>query len=161
MAIIKHFPKKVEILDKRNPDGGYYEAVCDVCERTYYPSSSKSKYCSSSCTQRGYRARKLEGKVKTRTKKAVKKVVKKPIVKAEKKPKITPPKTIKIVKKPSYKYYRTINSWELILENWLNKDLITVEEYSDYRINLDNMKEGDKIIIKDITVCFLDGKYCN
>ena len=60
MAILKHFPKKVEVLDRRSKDGGYYEAKCDVCEVIYYPASVRSKYCSNRCSLIAYRKRKKD-----------------------------------------------------------------------------------------------------
>ena len=55
MAIVKYIPKKKEVIDRRNPDGGYYEAECEECGNIFYPKRSSAKYCSRSCTVMAYR----------------------------------------------------------------------------------------------------------
>ena len=54
MAILNYIPKKTTVLDKRDADGGYYEAVCDNCGRTFYPKSSKAKFCCTDCRNKDY-----------------------------------------------------------------------------------------------------------
>lgn len=64
MAILKHIPKKTQIVDHRNSEGGYFVAICDVCGREYYPKRSTSKYCSASCGMTAYRTKVSEKTVK-------------------------------------------------------------------------------------------------
>ena len=66
MAIISEVPKITPIIDRRNSQGGYYIAECDICGRTYYPARKSSKYCSSQCAMKAYRKRKENGEVKER-----------------------------------------------------------------------------------------------
>jgi len=70
MAILKYIPAKTKIIDKRNPDGGYYEATCEVCGTTFYPARASAKYCTSKCRLNHYRTLKVEqlangGKIET------------------------------------------------------------------------------------------------
>lgn len=60
MGIQKYIPKKKNIIDRRTPDGGYYEAVCDDCGTVFYPKRSNARYCSHSCTVAAMRKRNLE-----------------------------------------------------------------------------------------------------
>ena len=55
MAIVRYIPKKKEVIDRRNADGGYYEAECEECGNLFYPKRSSAKYCSRSCTVMAYR----------------------------------------------------------------------------------------------------------
>jgi len=64
MAILKYIPKKTQIVDHRNSEGGYFVAICDVCGREYYPKRSTSKYCSASCGMTAYRTKVSEKTVK-------------------------------------------------------------------------------------------------
>jgi len=66
MAIKRFVPKKVEIIDRRTSEGGYYVAECEVCSREYYPKRSNSKYCSHTCLIRAYRERLKNGEVNHR-----------------------------------------------------------------------------------------------
>jgi|TARA_B110000259_G_C13986565_1_gene390691 hypothetical protein len=59
MGVLKYIPKRKEILDRRSVDGGYYEAECDVCGTTFYPSRSNAKYCSRSCNLILWRQKKV------------------------------------------------------------------------------------------------------
>lgn len=70
MAIIKYVPKKTTVRDRRNDQGGYYEATCEECGSLFYP-AKMAKYCSQLCTQRAYNKRKRAGLVNTRQPKAV------------------------------------------------------------------------------------------
>jgi len=65
MAIIKYIPKKVQIIDRRSEDGGYYVAECEneSCGREFYPKRNNAKYCSYTCNQMVWRSRQ-GGKVK-------------------------------------------------------------------------------------------------
>jgi uncharacterized Zn finger protein (UPF0148 family) len=54
MAIVNYIPKKIAVLDKRNANGGYYEAVCDNCGRTFFPKSRKARFCCSDCRNNNY-----------------------------------------------------------------------------------------------------------
>ena len=59
MPIVSYVPRESAIRDRRKPDGGYYNAKCDVCGREFYPSRSNAKYCSQVCSQMAYRKRLL------------------------------------------------------------------------------------------------------
>jgi len=69
MAILKYFPKKYSIIDRRNSEGGYYEAECEECGTIFYPKKSNAKYCGHGCMVMAYRKRKENT---TSTKKVVK-----------------------------------------------------------------------------------------
>ena len=49
MAIVKYIPRKRDIVDRRNPKGGYYEMTCDSCGTTFYPTRDNAKYCCRAC----------------------------------------------------------------------------------------------------------------
>ena len=67
MALKRHIPKKVEIIDRRSKDGGYYIAECDECGIEFYPVSSRAMYCSNRCALRAYRKRNKEEIIIKRT----------------------------------------------------------------------------------------------
>ncbi len=60
MAIKNYTPPKVEIIDNRNVNGGFYEATCDSCGRTYFPKRVTSKYCTPRCSVFAHRKAKAE-----------------------------------------------------------------------------------------------------
>lgn len=70
MAIIKYVPKQTTIRDRRSEKGGYYEATCEECGKTFYPAKI-AKYCSQLCTQRAYIKRKRAGDVQPRQKRLI------------------------------------------------------------------------------------------
>lgn len=49
MAILRYVPPTKKIVDNRKPEGGYYEAECEVCGTKYYPERSNAKYCTPNC----------------------------------------------------------------------------------------------------------------
>lgn len=49
MPILKYVPPTKKILDHRNPEGGYYEAECEICGTKFYPKRSTGKYCNPNC----------------------------------------------------------------------------------------------------------------
>lgn len=49
MGMIKYIPPTKKIIDHRNADGGYYEAICECCGTQFYPKKSNAKYCSYNC----------------------------------------------------------------------------------------------------------------
>lgn len=49
MAILKYVPPTKKIIDNRKPEGGYYEAECEVCGTKFYPERSNAKYCTPNC----------------------------------------------------------------------------------------------------------------
>jgi hypothetical protein len=49
MAILKYIPPTKKIVDNRNPNGGFYEAKCEVCGTDFYPTRSSAKYCTPNC----------------------------------------------------------------------------------------------------------------
>lgn len=50
MAILNYVPPKKKIIDHRSPEGGYYNAKCEVCGTEFYPKRSNAKYCSPNCS---------------------------------------------------------------------------------------------------------------
>jgi len=63
MAITKFIPEKKKIRDNRNPEGGFYEAVCDSCGTVFYPKRANAKYCNSKCAQNSFRAKIAAGEI--------------------------------------------------------------------------------------------------
>lgn len=55
MAILKYVPPTKKIIDKRSPDGGYYEAECEICGTKFYPERSNAKYCNPNCGLQAHR----------------------------------------------------------------------------------------------------------
>lgn len=49
MSIKSYVPPKKNIIDHRTTEGGYYNAICDVCGTEFFPKRSNAKYCSSNC----------------------------------------------------------------------------------------------------------------
>lgn len=49
MAITRYVPPIKKIIDNRKPEGGYYEADCEVCGTKFYPERSNAKYCTPNC----------------------------------------------------------------------------------------------------------------
>jgi len=84
MAILRYVPPKRKIIDHSNENGGYYEAICEACNTTFYPKRVNAKYCCSSCRLDSHRKSKAEilasgGTVKTpKTPKTLKDTVKAP-----------------------------------------------------------------------------------
>ncbi len=60
MAIKKYTPPTWQIIDNRNPNGGFYEATCDSCGTIYYPKRITSKYCTPKCSLDHFRKSKAE-----------------------------------------------------------------------------------------------------
>lgn len=60
MAIKKYTPPKRQIIDNRNPNGGFYEATCDSCGTIYYPKRITSRYCTPKCSLDHFRKSKAE-----------------------------------------------------------------------------------------------------
>jgi hypothetical protein len=71
MAILRYVPPTKKIIDNRKPEGGYYEAECEVCGTKFYPERSNAKYCTSNCGLIAHRTAVANGTV-------TKKVVSKP-----------------------------------------------------------------------------------
>ncbi len=72
MAILKYVPPTKKIIDNRNPEGGYYEAKCEICNTLFYPQRSNAKYCTPNCGLIAHRQAVANGT-------AQRKIVKKPI----------------------------------------------------------------------------------
>jgi len=60
MAIIRYEPPKRKIIDHRNDNGGYYVAICEACNTTFYPRRVNAKYCCSNCRLDSHRKSKAE-----------------------------------------------------------------------------------------------------
>jgi len=60
MAIIRYEPPKRKIIDHRNDNGGYYVAICEACNTTFYPKRVNAKYCCSNCRLDSHRKSKAE-----------------------------------------------------------------------------------------------------
>mgnify|MGYP001614095094 FL=1 len=73
MPILKYVPPVMEITDNRSADGGYYEAICDICGTMFYPVRSNARYCCNRCINVDYRKRLVSGEVKKKGGAAVKK----------------------------------------------------------------------------------------
>jgi hypothetical protein len=56
MPILKYVPPTKKILDHRNPEGGYYEAECEICGTKFYPKRSTGKFCNPNCRLIAHRA---------------------------------------------------------------------------------------------------------
>jgi len=69
MAILKYIPPIKDIIDNRNDKGDYYEALCDVCGKKFYPKRASAKYCNSNCKQIQHRIDLAAGKITKEIKK--------------------------------------------------------------------------------------------
>ena len=73
MSIKSYVPPKKNIIDHRTTEGGYYNAICDVCGTEFFPKRSNAKYCSSNCGIVAHRTAIANGdnkrKIKTSNKK--------------------------------------------------------------------------------------------
>ncbi len=56
MPITNYVPPTKKILDHRNPEGGYYEAECEICGTKFYPKRSTGRYCNPNCRLIAHRA---------------------------------------------------------------------------------------------------------
>ena len=61
MPIESYVPPKQEIIDHRNPNGGFYNAICDVCGTRYYPRRANARYCTPHCAQTAWHKRERAG----------------------------------------------------------------------------------------------------
>lgn len=73
MAILKYVPPVKKIIDNRKPEGGYYEAECEICGTIFYPERSNAKYCTPNCGLIAHRKAKADilasgGKIETKNK---------------------------------------------------------------------------------------------
>lgn len=73
MAILKYVPPTKRIIDNRKPEGGYYEAECEVCGTTFYPERSNAKYCTPNCGLIAHRIAVANGTAEKRPTSKVKK----------------------------------------------------------------------------------------
>jgi hypothetical protein len=160
MAILKYFPRKIKIKDNRNPDGGYFEAQCDVCGTTYYPKRNSSKYCSNVCAQRAHRKR-TEEEVKQKTEKAKKPKEGKPVAKKTEAvtSKIMTPEQFK--EKNGFKFVRTYKQWSEVIDHWEQYGKIDKTTASQYHSELAKIQQKGKITIGNITVVYYDGYLYN
>ena len=73
MSIKSYVPPKKNIIDHRTAEGGYYNAICDVCGTEFFPKRSNARYCSSNCGIVAHRTAIANGdvlkKIKTSNKK--------------------------------------------------------------------------------------------
>lgn len=69
MGILKYIPPIKEIIDNRNDKGDYYEALCDVCGKKFYPKRASAKYCNANCKQIQHRIDLAAGKITKEIKK--------------------------------------------------------------------------------------------
>lgn len=133
MAILKYIPPIKEIIDNRNDKGDYYEAICDVCGKKFYPKRASAKYCNSNCKQIQHRIDLAAGKIT--------KEIKKPS-NENLNPDILSIKGAKMVYKYLQEIYNTRGDRVVILENL--KDLEIGEQF----------EYGDKIITRISTLKF-------
>ncbi len=133
MAILKYIPPIKEIIDNRNDKGDYYEAICDVCGKKFYPKRASAKYCNSNCKQIQHRIDLAAGKIT--------KEIKKPSNESQ-----NPDNLLITGAKSVYKFlqefYNTRGDRVVILDSL--KDLEIGEQY----------EYGDKIITRISTLKF-------
>lgn len=67
MAITRYIPPTKNIIDNRKPEGGYYEADCEVCGGKFYPERSNAKYCTPNCGLIAHRIAVANGTATKRT----------------------------------------------------------------------------------------------
>jgi anaerobic selenocysteine-containing dehydrogenase len=73
MSIKSYVPPKKNIIDHRTAEGGYYNAICDVCGTEFFPKRSNARYCSSNCGIVAHRTAIANGDVKKKIKTSNKK----------------------------------------------------------------------------------------
>jgi hypothetical protein len=83
MAITKYVPPLKKIIDNRKPEGGYYEADCEVCGGKFYPERSNAKYCTPNCGLIAHRIAVADGTALKRGGTVPKKKKPKPVEKKE------------------------------------------------------------------------------
>jgi len=160
MAILKYFPRKIKIKDNRNPDGGYFEAQCDVCGTTYYPKRNSSKYCSNVCAQRAHRMR-VDEEAKQKTEKAKKPKAGKPVAKKTETvtSKIMTP--LQFQEKNGFKYVRTYEQWTEIINHWEKTGKIDKTKALQLHSELAKIQQVGKVMIGGIQVVYYDGYLYN
>jgi len=97
MAKTIYVPRKAKLIDHRSEEGGYYIKKCKICGTTFYPKTSKAKYCSAVCNQADVRLRKKE-QLKALVLEPV--VIKEPAIKIVPEPVVIKEPAIEIIPEP-------------------------------------------------------------
>ena len=133
MAIVTYVPPKQKIIDYRNENGGYYEALCEICGTPFYPNRSNAKYCNPNCALHAHRKAIAEGKKFTKAKKGG------TVAKQTEKKANEPIEIIGATKVYHFlcKHYNTRGEKVAILGYLKNQemDFEDIYEYGDYKIS--------------------------